>query len=65
MIWKWILWVLLYVITLGIIRRFYDLLKLILKGQETLSDQIKELEEKIDEIETNQDKKPYVNPIDL
>ena len=51
MIWKWILWVLLYVIILKIIGRFYDLLKLILKGQETISDQIKELEEKIDSMD--------------
>lgn len=50
MIWKLILWVFLGAVVFGIVERFHNLLKLILEGQETLSDQIKELEEKIDSI---------------
>ena len=51
MIWKWILWVLLGAVAIGIVQRFHTLLEQILKGQETISDQIKELEEKIDSME--------------
>jgi hypothetical protein len=46
--WKWIAWVLFGAIVLRIVERFHSLLRLILSSQEALSDQIKELEEKID-----------------
>jgi hypothetical protein len=51
MVWKWIAWVLLGAIALGIIERFHHLLQLILSRQEALSDQIKELQEKMDSME--------------
>jgi uncharacterized protein YoxC len=48
-----------------VVRAVYDVGGVLGKRLDELHEKVDALQEKVEEIESNQDKKPYVNPIDL